>query len=112
MEPFIGKIKQLREKTSTSGAIPEHGEWSFLRDWETPIVEDKLEVLSGSGKRDAKVGGSPFSRYASPLHDGGINVLHGLSTILNRAGIVLRGDISLLDCGSVCQYGSSLTWIN
>ena len=49
MRPFVWKIGNL-----SSSDLPSHGPWSFLRKWKTPIVEDKLEKLSGRGKKDAK----------------------------------------------------------
>jgi hypothetical protein len=52
MGPFIEKIKKIREENPEK--IPE-GEWAFLKEWETPIVEDKVEVLSERGKEDAHV---------------------------------------------------------
>lgn len=35
--------------------IPESGEWAFLRGYESPIVEENLEMLSERGRKDAKV---------------------------------------------------------
>lgn len=29
------------------------GEWAFLGEWESPIVEDNLEIISQRGKEDA-----------------------------------------------------------
>lgn len=52
MGPFIAKIKRIR--TEEPEKIPQ-GEWAFLREWESPIVEDKVEVLSERGKGDARV---------------------------------------------------------
>lgn len=52
MGPFIEKIKKIREENTEK--LPE-GEWAFLKEWETPIVEDKVEVLSERGKEDAHV---------------------------------------------------------
>ncbi|ORY25534.1 histidine phosphatase superfamily [Naematelia encephala] len=49
MGPFIHKIGNL-----STDDLPDSGEWSFLREWETPIVEERLEELSGRGKKDAK----------------------------------------------------------
>ncbi|WWD19579.1 hypothetical protein CI109_104040 [Kwoniella shandongensis] len=49
MKPFIDKIAGMDKNK-----IPEEGEWSFLRDWESPIVEENLEQLSKRGKKDAK----------------------------------------------------------
>jgi hypothetical protein len=45
MGPFIEKIKAMDK-----GDLPDRG------DWECPIVEENLEVLSERGRRDAKVG--------------------------------------------------------
>jgi acid phosphatase len=50
MGPFIEKVKGMDK-----GDLPEDGDWAWLRDWECPIVEENLEVLSGRGKSDAKV---------------------------------------------------------
>jgi hypothetical protein len=50
MRPFIEKIAGMDK-----GKMPSHGEWAFLRDWETPIVEENLEQLSERGRKDAKV---------------------------------------------------------
>jgi acid phosphatase len=50
MGPFIEKIKGMDK-----AKLPSVGEWAFLQDWESPIVEEKLEVLGDRGKRDAKV---------------------------------------------------------
>jgi len=63
MYPFIKKIKDLQG--NHSDILPSSGEWSFLREWETPIIEERLEVLSKSGKRDAKVGCCGFLAFAS-----------------------------------------------
>ena len=51
MLPFIDKVKGFdRDK------LPDWGGWGFLKDWETPIVEDTLEQVSERGKKDAEVG--------------------------------------------------------
>lgn len=55
MQPFIKKISKLDKAAFPSN---KRHPWYFLRNWKTPIVEDKLEVLSDNGKRDAKVLGS------------------------------------------------------
>lgn len=52
MGPFIEKIKKIREETPEK--MPS-GEWAFLREWESPIVEDRLEEISERGKEDANV---------------------------------------------------------
>ncbi|KAL7414292.1 histidine phosphatase superfamily [Mrakia frigida] len=49
MKPFEDKLKNL-----SKSAFPTTGPWAFLKDWESPITEKKLEVLSARGKRDAK----------------------------------------------------------
>ncbi|WVR07739.1 hypothetical protein IAU60_004782 [Kwoniella sp. DSM 27419] len=49
MQPFIKKIAEMDKEK-----IPAEGEWKFLRDWQTPIVEENLEVVSKQGKKDAK----------------------------------------------------------
>lgn len=50
MGPFIRKIAGMDK-----AKFPQQGEWAFLRDWETPIVEANLEHLSERGRKDAKV---------------------------------------------------------
>jgi acid phosphatase len=50
MDPFIQKIYSMDKDQ-----LPGEGEWSWLRDWQCPIVEENLEVISDRGKRDAKV---------------------------------------------------------
>jgi acid phosphatase len=55
MEPFITKIKKLQKKGKKEGVLPKKGDWAFLRDWKSPIVEDKLEKLSERGRQDAEV---------------------------------------------------------
>jgi hypothetical protein len=52
MGPFIEKIKRIRDEHPEK--IPQ-GEWAFLGEWESPIKEDKVEVLSERGKADALV---------------------------------------------------------
>ncbi|KAK8853162.1 hypothetical protein IAR55_003863 [Kwoniella newhampshirensis] len=49
MGPFIEKIAAMDKDK-----IPEDGEWAFLREWKSPIVEENLENLSQRGKKDAK----------------------------------------------------------
>lgn len=51
MKPFEDKLKNL-----SSSAFPTKGPWAFLKDWESPLTEKKLEKLSDRGKRDAEVG--------------------------------------------------------
>jgi len=62
MEPFMAKIKKLQKKGGKrgkkgkkEGVLPKKGDWAFLRDWKSPIVEDKLENLSERGRQDAEV---------------------------------------------------------
>ena len=50
MGPFIRKIAAMDK-----AKFPKQGEWAFLSDWETPIVEANLEHLSERGRKDAKV---------------------------------------------------------
>jgi hypothetical protein len=50
MGPFIAKING-----TDKSKLPSTGPWSFLREYESPIVEDKLEKISDRGKNDAKV---------------------------------------------------------
>ncbi|KAI9638280.1 histidine phosphatase superfamily [Dioszegia hungarica] len=50
MGPFIEKIKRIRDEHPEK--IPQ-GEWAFLGEWESPIKEDKVEVLSERGKADS-----------------------------------------------------------
>lgn len=50
MGPFITKING-----TDKSKLPSQGPWSFLRDYESPIVEDTLEKISDRGKNDAKV---------------------------------------------------------
>lgn len=57
MSPFIRKIQKLQKSKKGKKLLPSQGEWAFLREWDTPIVEETLEVVSDRGKRDAKVGG-------------------------------------------------------
>ena len=49
MGPFIEKLKSFDKSN-----LPQWGDWSFLRDWESPLSEDTLEELGERGKRDAK----------------------------------------------------------
>jgi hypothetical protein len=51
MGPFIKKIEE-----ADKSKLPEAGPWAFLRDYKSPIVEDRLEKVSDRGKLDAKVG--------------------------------------------------------
>jgi len=52
MGPFFEKIRGMdKEKFPSAGS----GEWGWLEGWESPIVEDRLEELSETGRRDAKV---------------------------------------------------------
>jgi hypothetical protein len=51
MGPFIKKINE----TDVS-KLPENGPWSFLRTYESPVIEETLEKISDRGKNDAKVG--------------------------------------------------------
>lgn len=56
MGPFIHKIQKLQKTKRGRRKLPRKGDdWGFLRHWKSPIVEDKLEVLSEQGKTDAKV---------------------------------------------------------
>jgi hypothetical protein len=60
MEPFIKKIKKLQKGKNNKGkrgkkALPRKGDWAFLRDWKSPIVEETLENISEQGKTDATV---------------------------------------------------------
>jgi hypothetical protein len=60
MEPFIKKIKKLQKGKNNKGkrgkkALPRTGDWAFLRDWKSPIVEETLEDISEQGKTDATV---------------------------------------------------------
>jgi len=50
MGPFITKIND-----TDKSKLPSTGPWSFLREYESPIVEDTLEKISDRGKNDAKV---------------------------------------------------------
>jgi len=52
MGPFINKIEGM-----TQDRFPSEGEWSWLRDWRSPIGEEGLEELSERGRGDAKVSG-------------------------------------------------------
>ena len=64
MGPFIEKIKGMdRDK------LPRSGEWAFLRDWESPIVEERLEELSERGRRDSKVGSKLPRNWAPRIDD-------------------------------------------
>ncbi|OCF61165.1 hypothetical protein L486_00810 [Kwoniella mangroviensis CBS 10435] len=49
MKPFIDKIQNIPKED-----LPKAGPWKFLRDWDTPIKEETLEVVSPQGKKDAK----------------------------------------------------------
>jgi hypothetical protein len=67
MEPFIKKIKKLQKGKNNKGkrgkkALPKKGDWAFLREWKSPIVEETLENISEQGKTDATVSHSkrPF----------------------------------------------------
>lgn len=53
MEPFISKIWDLQQHKPE--AFPSEGDWAFLKDWKTSIVEENLEVLSVKGANDATV---------------------------------------------------------
>lgn len=55
MEPFIKKMKKLQHSKKGKKSLPKKGDWAFLRDWESPIGDDNLEVLSEQGKTDARV---------------------------------------------------------
>lgn len=55
MSPFIRKIQKLQKDKKGKNLLPSKGEWSFLREWDTPIVEKTLEVVSDRGKNDARV---------------------------------------------------------
>ncbi|WRT70288.1 uncharacterized protein IL334_007286 [Kwoniella shivajii] len=52
MKPFIDKIDSY--KKDQRGKLPKKGEWAFLNEWDTPIKEETLEVVSDQGKKDAK----------------------------------------------------------
>ncbi|OCF38157.1 hypothetical protein I316_00381 [Kwoniella heveanensis BCC8398] len=62
MQPFIAKIADMDKSK-----IPEDGEWAFLRDWQTPIVEEKLEQVSEQGKKDAKFLGKYIRKQYNSL---------------------------------------------
>jgi len=62
MKPFEDKLKNISKSD-----FPTTGPWAFLRDWESPITEEKLEVLSSRGKKDAKVRFPPSSLFSSPF---------------------------------------------
>lgn len=51
MGPFIEKIKG-----TDASKLPDNGPWSFLRTYESPIIEETLEKISDRGKNDARVG--------------------------------------------------------
>lgn len=51
MGPFIKKIN-----STDPAKLPHNGPWAFLRNYESPIVEETLEKISDRGKNDAKVG--------------------------------------------------------
>jgi acid phosphatase len=62
MEPFISKIKSFQKKGGRRGKkgkksakLPRKGDWAFLQDWDSPIVEETLEKLSERGKTDSEV---------------------------------------------------------
>lgn len=70
MEPFIKKVQKLQKSKKGKGKLPKKGDWAFLRDWETPIVEDNLEKLSDRGKTDAAVcPPGPHSAQSGPMTD-------------------------------------------
>ncbi|KAK4686422.1 acid phosphatase, partial [Tremellales sp. Uapishka_1] len=62
MEPFIRKIAEMDADT-----LPQEGEWAFLREWKTPIVEATLEVASETGKKDSKFLGKYIRRQYESL---------------------------------------------
>ncbi|WVF73032.1 hypothetical protein IAT40_007850 [Kwoniella sp. CBS 6097] len=62
MQPFISKIADMDKSK-----IPEEGEWAFLRDWQTPIVEENLEQVSEQGKKDAKFLGKYIRKQYNSL---------------------------------------------
>lgn len=53
MKPFIDKIYAIQKDQKER--LPEEGEWSWLREWKSPIDDEKLEVVSEQGKKDATV---------------------------------------------------------
>jgi hypothetical protein len=55
MQPFIEKVAQFDKSK-----LPDNGPWGFLKTWQTPIVEEKLEEISDRGKNDARVGQNNF----------------------------------------------------
>ncbi|ETN39039.1 uncharacterized protein HMPREF1541_07081 [Cyphellophora europaea CBS 101466] len=56
IKPFLWKLEKHRGGFS--------GEMAFLNDWHSPILEDKLEDITPSGKEDArKVGKHLLQRY-------------------------------------------------
>ncbi|WVQ84695.1 hypothetical protein IAT38_006851 [Cryptococcus sp. DSM 104549] len=62
MQPFIEKIQGMdREK------LPKEGEWKFLREWKTPIVEETLEVVSKRGKEDSEYLGKRIRKQYDTL---------------------------------------------
>jgi hypothetical protein len=71
MEPFIKKITKLQKKGGGKRGkkgktlLPSKGDWAFLKKWESPIVEENLEVLSERGKIDAAVSAFPSLSRAS-----------------------------------------------
>lgn len=58
----MSKIKKLQKKGGKRGKkgkkeskLPKKGDWAFLQEWESPIVEETLEKLSDRGKADSEV---------------------------------------------------------
>ncbi|WWD03521.1 hypothetical protein V865_001574 [Kwoniella europaea PYCC6329] len=62
MKPFIDKIRNIPKEN-----LPKEGPWKFLRDWDTPIKEETLEVVSPQGKKDAKFLGKYIRDQYEPL---------------------------------------------
>ncbi|WWC91642.1 uncharacterized protein L201_006588 [Kwoniella dendrophila CBS 6074] len=62
MKPFIEKIANIDRSK-----LPQKGKWKFLNDWQCPISDDTLEVVSPQGKKDAKFLGKYIRDQYSPL---------------------------------------------
>ncbi|ORX36155.1 histidine phosphatase superfamily [Kockovaella imperatae] len=62
MGPFIEKLAKFDKEK-----LPRLGEWSFLRDWKSPLKEDELDELSERGKRDSKFLGKYFRKQYGSL---------------------------------------------
>ncbi|KAK4703674.1 syntaxin 1B/2/3, partial [Phenoliferia sp. Uapishka_3] len=65
MSPFIDKVKASR--AMHPGGITKTSPLKFLDDWESPILEEDLEELTGPGEEDAFGFGKRFRELYGPL---------------------------------------------